>query len=103
MRDTLPENPFRLVIVMFDEPDEPAWRPRLLGLAERVKFAGVVTTTVTLAVCERDPLVPLTVTIYEPFVEELSARVDEAVAPRETLVGLRVATRPCEGEMFAVS
>src|SRR5713226_5391823 len=65
-----------------------------------------VATTVTDTVAEWDsePLVPVTVTVYLPGVEEETLSVDEAEPPedRVTLVGLSDTARP-DGEADAES
>ena len=60
------------------------------GFAAIEKSAALLTDTVTVVECDRDPLVPATVTVYVPGFEELTDRVEEPVPPdeRETLAGL---------------
>ena len=67
-RLTVPVKPLRLVIVMVDVADDPAWIVRLVGFAVTVKSCGGGggTTAVIVATCESDPLVPVTVTEYVP-------------------------------------
>jgi hypothetical protein len=47
-----------------------------------------------VAECESVPLVAVTVTVYEPAVDELRVQVEVPEAPRETVVGMHVAVRP---------
>jgi len=62
---TVPLNPFRLVTTMLDVPEEPAGIARLFGLAviakSDVEPDGTI-VKVTLAECDRLPLVPVTLT-----------------------------------------
>jgi hypothetical protein len=51
-------------------------------------------------VCVRDPLVPVTVTVYEPD-EPVHKSVLVPVLPNVTLVGERVQVRPVTGEIAA--
>ena len=44
-RETLPEKPYRLVIVRVEEPTWPAWRIIDEGLAVTVKLGGLDRTT----------------------------------------------------------
>ena len=68
VRDTVPEKLLRLVTLMVEVPDEPPEMMRLVGLADREKLGGgePVTDTNTNVECDSDPLVPVTVTKYEP-------------------------------------
>src|SRR3989454_7609876 len=50
-------------------------------------------TTVTLAVWESEPLVPVTVTVYDPAIP-VQDRVEGWDEPRVTLIGLREQVRP---------
>jgi len=56
---------------------------------------------VTIAECDRAPLVPVTVTVYDPALP-LHESVDVPEVPRVTLVGVRVQVRPVAGETEAV-
>ncbi len=60
VKPTLPVNP-RLPAVTVEVAELPATTVAVVGLAETVKSA--VTVTVTVAVCDRAPLVPVTVTV----------------------------------------
>ncbi len=58
--ETVPVNPLTAVTVIVDVPDAPATTVTLVGLAVTVKSRIV---TVTVAVLDREPLVPVTVTV----------------------------------------
>ncbi len=100
-RLTVPAKPSRLARLTVDVAEAPGERVNEAGLAEMLKST---TMTVTADVCVREPLVPVTVTVYDPIVEEPTVRVEEAEPPeeRETLPGLRDRLRP-EGEPEAES
>ncbi len=55
----------RLVTLIVDWPEEPGRMVSLAGMAEMLKSgdAGLVTLTLTLAECEMEPLVPVTITV----------------------------------------
>ncbi len=59
VRVIVPVKPARLLRVMAEVPELPAWMVTVPGLAEMVKSP---TPTVTVVVWERDPLVAVTVT-----------------------------------------
>lgn len=61
----VPENPPRLVSEIVEVPDEPCAIFSEDGFAdiEKLGFGGCVTVIVTLVECEREPLVPVTVTV----------------------------------------
>jgi hypothetical protein len=59
---TVPEKLLRLETVMVAIPDEPDWIFRLEVLLEIPKSGAATTLTVTVVECDRDPLVPVTVT-----------------------------------------
>lgn len=63
--ETMPANPFRLDREIVDALDDPAVNPSVDGLAEVVKSGAVgeVTVTISFTECEREPLVPATVTL----------------------------------------
>ncbi len=63
VRATVPVNPLTGATVIVDVAAAPASALMLVGLAVTVKS---VTVTVTVAEWERDPLVPVTVTVYVP-------------------------------------
>jgi hypothetical protein len=64
VRVTVPVKPFRGAMVMVEDPLTPALTVTLVGLDEMAKSGeDVWTDTETIAECERDPLVPVTVTL----------------------------------------
>ena len=88
---TVPLKLLRLVRVIVDLPVVPAGILRLLGLAVIVKSGGGedgITVKVTLTLCDRLPLVPVTTTTQflggVPKVET-NVRVELAVPPDESL------------------
>jgi len=82
-------------MLMVVEPDPPTWIEREAGLAEMAK-SGVEDVRVTLAECESDPLVPVTVTVNVPLVDGVhdKAEIPELVR----LEGLRLQLIPVEGD-----
>jgi len=63
-RVTVPEKPFRGAIATVEVPLTPELTVALVGLDEIVKSGDEVwTETDTLVECEREPLVPVTVTL----------------------------------------
>jgi len=95
----------RLIVAVAEEPD---WNDMLDGLELMLKSGvgggGEVTVTATLVVCTIGPLVPVTVTVYDPGDDEARFRVDDALPPADnpTLVGLRAVVTP-DGEEEAES
>jgi len=59
----VPAKLLRLAREIVEVPEEPAWKLRLEGLLEILKSGGTTTLAVTTTECERDPLVPVTVTV----------------------------------------
>ena len=57
-----PENPFRLVSVIVDVPDEPAGKVTVDELATTLNPDGVTTVTLMIAAWDNEPLVPVNVT-----------------------------------------
>jgi hypothetical protein len=57
---TVPENPSREDTVMVEPPEFPGANWTVLGLAETAKSS---TVNVTEVWCDRDPLVPVTLTV----------------------------------------
>lgn len=90
VRPTLPVNPFRGEIVMVEVPGAPVSTVTAVGLATIEKSAGTATVKVTVAVCERVPLVPVTVTTSVPAVANVHDRVE--VPDPVTLVGFNEQT-----------
>jgi len=97
---TVPAKPYRLPRLIVEVADEPDENVTEVWLAERVKSGGGVTVTMTLVVCENEPLVAVTTTGYVPGVEDDTVSTDVAVPPAAStaLVGLRDADRPASGE-----
>ncbi len=91
VNETIPVKPFTAVTVMVEVPEEPAEKLIEVGLAVTVKS---VTVTETVAVLDRVPPVPVTVTVKVAALEQLTVRVDIPEVPRVTLVGLSVALQP---------
>jgi hypothetical protein len=60
---TVPVKPFRLVTVMVELELAPRCSVNALGFAATEKSAALLTDTVTVVECDRDPLVPVTVTV----------------------------------------
>jgi hypothetical protein len=90
---TLPVKPFRGATAMVLEPLNPWATVRLLGDAERLKFAGTVTVRETVVVWLRLPEVPVIVTVDVPVVAvALAVSVKELVVVAET--GLKDAVTP---------
>jgi hypothetical protein len=95
--ETTPLKPFRAVMVIVEVPGAPPRIVTVVGLAAIVKSW---TVKVTVAECEREPLVPTTVTMYVPAVP----LHDNVLVPEPvTLVGDRVQVRPVAGETVADS
>jgi len=82
-------------MLMIVEPDPPTWIEREVGLAEMAKSGGE-DVRVTVAECESDPLVPVTVTVNVPLVDGVhdKAEIPELVR----LEGLRLQLIPVEGD-----
>ena len=55
----------------------------------------------TVTLCESDPLLPVTVTVYGPA-EPLQESVDVPEVPRETVFWLKAQLRPFAGETVVV-
>src|SRR6266516_4824721 len=95
----VPLNPFRLVTVMVELSVEDRERERDDGSAEMEKSGFTATETDTVAGWEREPLEPVTVTVYVPVgVEDCvwTVRVEVPVLPDDSvrLVGFRDAVGP---------
>ena len=58
-----PVKPLRLVSVTADVPEEPTGKVTVEGLAVMLKSGGAITVTLILTTCDREPLVPVTVTV----------------------------------------
>ena len=93
-RVTVPVNELIEVSAIVDVPVVPALTITLVGLAATEK-SGTATLYVTVALCDRVPVMPVTVTVKLPLVDA----VQESVEPPEpvTLVGARVQLMPVTG------
>ena len=60
---TVPAKPFNGATVIVDVTAVPEFVDTLVGLAVTEKSGAAVTITVTVVECEREPLVPVTVTV----------------------------------------
>jgi len=92
---TAPENPLRGTMLMIVEPELPAWIEREVGLAEIAKSGGE-DVKVTVAECESDPLVPVTVTVKVPIVDGVHDKMEVPELVR--LEGLRLQLISVEGD-----
>jgi hypothetical protein len=95
LRFTVPVNPFKAPIVAVYVVDPPAVTVRELGDAEIVKSGAALTTSVTVVLCVRVPLVPVSVKVelpagVLPVVVIVSVDVPDVV----TEVGLNDAVAP---------
>lgn len=100
VRSTLLLNPLTAPMFMVEVADAPAETLRLDGLAEIVK-SGWFEKTVTgiVIACDNDPLVPVTVIVYEPggvddVVGIVSVEFPVPPEARVMLVGLKLGERP---------
>jgi len=87
-RETVPEKPPMLAAVMVDVPEEPATTLRVVALDARVKSDDCETDSVRETECERLPLLPATMIVYEPGVVDPDVvidRVDAAEPPEVRL------------------
>jgi len=102
VNETGPVKPFRPVAVIVDVPAAPpAMILTLVGLAAIVKSW---TVNVTMAVCDKFPLVPVTVTVYVPAdPEQESEDVAEPPEGVVTLVGFKLHVKPVDGDTDAVN
>jgi len=98
-RVTVPVNELIEVNAIVDVPAVPALTIILVGLAATEK-SGTATLYVTVALCDRVPVMPVTVTVKLPLVDA----VQESVEPPEpvTLVGVRVQVMPVAGLLLEV-
>ena len=103
---TVPMKPFVAETVTVEVAGEPTATLTLAGLAVTVKFGAGPTVKVRVAEWDRDPLVPVTVTVKVPAVEPVHERVevpDVVELVKATLVGDRVHVRPVDGEMVSAN
>ncbi len=59
---TIPEKPFKLARLTVAVPEEPDWNVRL-EVPDMLKSGVTTTPTVTVVEWDKDPLVPVTVTV----------------------------------------
>ncbi len=96
VRVTVPVNPPTGLTVIVEVPEAPALSgPTVVGLELMVKSGDedADTVTVTLAVLDAEPLVPVTVTVYAPeevplIAENVRVELPELPAVSVTLFGL---------------
>lgn len=101
VKPTVPVKPFRGEIVIDEVPAEPTTTLTVVGLAAMVKSGAGVILKVTVAKCDSDPEVPVTVTVNEPVADPVQERVDVPDAPRIILVEDRVQVRPVVGKIVS--
>jgi len=85
--ETEPVNPLTGAIVIRSVPDAPASIVTVGDAAVIVK-SGTATMYATVAVCDSDPLVPVTVTVKDP--EDVNVHESVEVPAPVTLVGVSV-------------
>src|SRR2546425_1105263 len=87
-----------------DVPATPRFVVTELGLALIVKSGAAPTLYVTIALCDNEPLVPVTVTVYVPAEpEQESEDVTEPPEGVVTLVGFKLHVKPVDGDTNAVN
>jgi len=79
VRLIVPVKPFTLATVIVTVAEEPTVKLTLVGLAVMVKSCTPLTVKTTVAEWDREPLVPVTVTVTEP----VEAKVQESVEVSE--------------------
>src|SRR5437016_6262665 len=87
-----------------DVPATPRFVVTELGLALIVKSGAAPTLYVTIAVCDKEPLVPVAVTVYVPAEPEQES--EDVAEPPEgvvTLVGFKLHVKPVDGDTDAVN
>jgi hypothetical protein len=89
----VPENPPRLDNVIVEEPFEPNWKPTVDGLGDAEKSAML---TVIWTECATPLLVPVTVKVYVPPMDDVTETVEIPDPPlaKVRLTGLKEAERP---------
>ena len=78
---TSPVNPFRGDTAIVDVPADPTTTVTLEGVAVIEKSAARVAVYATLAECDREPLVPVTVTVTVPAAVKVHDRIDVPEPP----------------------
>jgi len=96
-RATVPVKLFTGVTVMVDVPAVPVLVVTLVGLAEIVKSGGAVTLKSTETEWDREPLMPVTVTVTTPVAVKAHDSVEEPEPP-VTVTGVNE-----QAELSAVS
>lgn len=81
VRATVPEKPFRGDRVIVEVPGELTTTITAVGLAEIMKSGAGVTLKSTETECDREPLVPVTVTLTVPAVAKVQDKVDVPEPP----------------------
>jgi hypothetical protein len=94
VRVTVPVNPLTGATVIVEVAAVPTLTLAVVGLAVTVKVA-TATLNVTVAVWDRDPVAPVTVTTKLPLTVAVHERVE--VPDPVTLVGVRVQVIPVAG------
>src|SRR5438876_662111 len=97
VRVTVPEKPFREDRVIVEVPGESTRTVTAVGVAEIVKSGGAVTLKSTETEWDREPLVPVTMTVTTPVAVKLHDSVEEPEPP-VTVTGVNV-----QAELSAVS
>ena len=103
---TVPVKLFTGETLIADVPTLPVFTVTLVGLAEIAKSPAPTTVKATVAECDSEPLVPVTVTVKLPVVDAVheSVAVPEVDALlRAMLVVLRVHVRRVDGETVSLS
>jgi hypothetical protein len=102
-RETVPEKPPMLAAVMVDVPEEPATTLRVVALDARVKSDDCETDSVRETECERLPLLPVTMIVYEPGVVDPDVVIDrvDAAEPPEDKVRLELLNETTGGLLVA--
>ena len=98
-RVTVPANPPTLPTVIVEVPLTVGFKTKLDGLALVLKGA---TDRVTRILWTIEPLVPVTVTLYNPVLVELHVRVEVPDVPRVIVDGLIEQLAPDDGEIDVV-
>jgi hypothetical protein len=100
LRFTVPGNALTEETVIVEVTAEPELVITLVGLAMIVK-SGTLMLKVTVVVWERVPLVPLTVTVYDPANDGWQDRLEEPEPPM-IVVGLRLQLMLVVGDVVKV-
>lgn len=111
-RATSPVNPFRGDTAIVEDPANPTTTVTVAGVAAIEKSAATVEVNATLAEWEREPLVPVTVTVTVPGTLKVHERVEvpeppvtvaeDSVQAELSLVRATFPLNPFNGEMEIV-